>query len=499
MKEVIVDLGCGTRKRTKGGKLLGSISKNNCADVLRAELGRFPKEAEVEESWRQYNAPKVIGIDKVKTNQVDIVCTLGYEPIPLEDGSADYVLAHDLIEHIPFVDGERRPIAYLFDEVFRILKLGGYFEILTPVFPHYDLLKFFNPKHKSYWGPETIRKFCCKFILCTKYISRNGKEAILLLKYIDEGRCPQIAKKASVAILARSLTKYITGGTRRRIEIANRLARRGWDVTMYTFDAEPTSPRWQPLTLEVPLEKRVDGIEADFVICGDIFEDPLETEKGTFLSAKAKIKKIWLMQLYRPNTQGPILEDREIVKVANSNHMASVLRDKYGQKAHLAIGGVDTEFFHPQPETEGFIVATYREKWRIEGAERIHAFQEIDGSKNQLELRQRYWNCKVFVSLEHADFYGWCNPVAEAMACGRACVAVDSPHVRDLIIDGVTGLLAKPDANDIKEKLLRLRDTNFRKPLIEAGVKHIRQFDWERVVDSLEACMLALVKEPLKV
>ena len=183
MKEIIVDLGCGNRKRTKGGRLAGSITKEDCIDILRSELGRLPKEAELRQAWREFNLAKVIGIDIVKSRQVDIVCHLGYEKIPLEDESVDYVLAHDFLEHLRFVDGDRRPVAYVFEEVFRILKFGGYFEILVPVFPHYNSLKFFNPKHRSYWGPETIHKFCSKFVLCAKYISGDGKAAILLLKY----------------------------------------------------------------------------------------------------------------------------------------------------------------------------------------------------------------------------------------------------------------------------------------------------------------------------
>lgn len=294
--------------------------------------------------------------------------------------------------------------------------------------------------------------------------------------------------KFTVALLARSL-RFITGGTRRRIEIANRLARRGWKVTMYTFEADGISPRWKPLELEVPLKKRVDRIEADFVICGDLFEDRLETKQGTFLTAKAKIKKIWLMQIYN-RKQNIVLTNHHIVKVANSGHTMDLAKDRFGQDPWPAIGGVDTKFFHPQPEPKSFNISTYNRKNRIKGAGNLNNLQPIDNSQSQVELRQRYWNSTIFLSLEYGDFFGWCNPVAEAMACGRACIAIDSPHVRDLIIDGKMGLLAKPDLNDIRSKIERLKDPNLRKRFVKAGLEHIKKFDWKKVVDSLEKFML---------
>jgi len=365
--------------------------------------------------------------------------------------------------------------------------------------------------------------------------------------------------KYTIAVFDISINQYITGGARRRIEIANRLSRRGWSVTMYTFDKKPISPRWYPLKLEVPLKKRVDGIKADFIICGDLFESSLETKKGTFLTAKANKKKIWLMQLYRPQLehQGLALYNADIVKVANSTHMANLVKDVLKQKPLLAIGGVDTKFFYPQPEPDYFSVLTYKLKNRLKQVNEIqnsnkikmqfHAtnnrkeywsqdlhfkdkeiryvhpetakrllkyfsdnFQEIsqpnpikeianfrgiDNSQTQVELRQKYWNNTIFLSLEFHPSYGWCNPIAEAMACGRACIAIDSPHVRDLIIDGKTGLLAKPDERDIQRQINRLKNPELRKKLINKGLEHIKQFDWENVLDAIEKF---LVKEITK-
>lgn len=299
--------------------------------------------------------------------------------------------------------------------------------------------------------------------------------------------------KYTVAVFARSVFNNVTGGARRRIEIANRLSKRGWQVTMYTFDAKRMSSRWEPLSLKVPMKRRVDNIEANFVICGDLFEDPAETKVGTLLTARARFKKLWLMQIYRPqkNKQDQALKDPKILKVANSKHMMNIVASKHQQSAVPAIGGIDLEFFHPAPESGEFTVLTYKLKSRVTGE--IYSKDKlkiVDASRNQTDLRQRYWSSTVFVNLEHADYYGWCNPVAEAMACGRACVSADSPHVKDLIIDGKTGLLSKPSAIDIRKKVEALKNPVLRKSIVEAGLEHIKQFSWRNVVNHLEKAMI---------
>lgn len=181
--EKIIDLGCGKRKRTKGGRLVSKITEDDYFNMLWAQLGRRPTEVELAQMCRLAPLRKVIGIDKESLAGVDMVCNLGYDPIPIEDNWADYVLAHDFVEHIPFVDKDKRPVAFLFREVYRILKNGGYFEIKAPCFPGRGWYEMYPPQHKSYWGTETVNLFLGKFHLCSKRLSSDGKIHMLLLKY----------------------------------------------------------------------------------------------------------------------------------------------------------------------------------------------------------------------------------------------------------------------------------------------------------------------------
>lgn len=116
-----------------------------------------------------------IGIDIVgkPATRADIVCNLGFEDIPAKDNSADRVIAHHFIEHVPFAvwqpprtrsgKWERLlPMVHLFNEVYRILKHNGVFEITVPIAVNplngqAVQQMWQDPTHVSEWTPESIR------------------------------------------------------------------------------------------------------------------------------------------------------------------------------------------------------------------------------------------------------------------------------------------------------------------------------------------------------
>ena len=72
----------------------------------------------------------------------------------------------------------------------------------------------------------------------------------------------------------------------------------------------------------------------------------------------------------------------------------------------------------------------------------------------------------------------------EAQGCGCAVVATDLPAVRDTVIDGETGLMARPeDAADLANKIAVLLDDDvLRKSLAKSGQQHaLDKFDWTAV------------------
>ncbi len=73
------------------------------------------------------------------------------QPIPFECDNFDSVSAYDFLEHVPRVmptpdgDGTRFPLIELMNEIWRVLRPGGLFYAVTPVYPSKEV--FQDPTH----------------------------------------------------------------------------------------------------------------------------------------------------------------------------------------------------------------------------------------------------------------------------------------------------------------------------------------------------------------
>ena len=70
--------------------------------------------------------------------------------IPAADGNVEAVRCSHLMEHIP-AGPERIAV---FNEVWRVLRAGGTFEVLVPLFPSYGAVA--DPTHVSYWCEQCV-------------------------------------------------------------------------------------------------------------------------------------------------------------------------------------------------------------------------------------------------------------------------------------------------------------------------------------------------------
>ena len=111
-----------------------------------------------------------IGIDVVmEGTQADKLCALGLEDLPLKSDSQHLVTAYDVLEHIPKTcvvssEGEKLryiyPMIQLFNEIYRVLRPGGYFESVTPGIPNYWNGAVRDPTHVSLFCIESFDYFC---------------------------------------------------------------------------------------------------------------------------------------------------------------------------------------------------------------------------------------------------------------------------------------------------------------------------------------------------
>lgn len=202
------------------------------------------------------------------------------------------------------------------------------------------------------------------------------------------------------------------------------------------------------------------------------------------------------------------------------------LKDKGFKRLAVWTGGVDIDRFHPSNATSEmrmrlsggepekplllFVSRLSREKrvdWLLPVAKQVPGIRlaivgdgpyrpklekmfagtptVFTGYLRGAELASAYASGDIFVFTGAEETFG--NVVAEAMASGLAVIAPRSGGVVDLVEEGVTGLLYKPE--DAKRFLARVKslakDLRKAKKMGEAGQKKARQYAWETTLDYL--------------
>jgi phosphatidylinositol alpha-mannosyltransferase len=119
--------------------------------------------------------------------------------------------------------------------------------------------------------------------------------------------------------------------------------------------------------------------------------------------------------------------------------------------------------------------------------ESARARVDMRGAVPNEQIPSYHATCEVFVSpAVGQESFG--IALVEAMAAGRPVVATDIPGYREVVTDGVEGLLVAPrDSEALAAGLVRvLTEPGLAARLGEAGRERALSFDWPVVVDRLE-------------
>lgn len=91
-----------------------------------------------------------IGLDRVRTSGVDIVCNLDKERIPLKDSTVDEVISMHFMEHTS-------DLLFVMEEVWRICRSRAK---ITIAVPYYNSIGAFrDPTHRRFFTYETFDYF----------------------------------------------------------------------------------------------------------------------------------------------------------------------------------------------------------------------------------------------------------------------------------------------------------------------------------------------------
>ena len=88
-----------------------------------------------------------IGVDKIKTDTVDIVHDMNVYPYPFADDTIDEVLLIDILEHLP-------DTIKVMEEIWRICRNGAVVRILVPYYNSPGACQ--DPTHKSFFTENTF-------------------------------------------------------------------------------------------------------------------------------------------------------------------------------------------------------------------------------------------------------------------------------------------------------------------------------------------------------
>ncbi|MDC0507999.1 class I SAM-dependent methyltransferase [Luminiphilus sp.] len=148
------------RSRVKGLSDLGLVYKQfSCGgeeNSVAVDLGCGPNPR------NPFGASKALGVDLYEDEKKGILnCKLGFQKLPFDDGSVDYLTAYDLLEHIPRYSDNNEignaPFIFLMNECDRVLRKGGVFLSVTPIFPF--LGAFQDPTHNNIMTVDTLKLY----------------------------------------------------------------------------------------------------------------------------------------------------------------------------------------------------------------------------------------------------------------------------------------------------------------------------------------------------
>ena len=113
----------------------------------------------------RFSADISAGLDLVENKEKNVQrCRLGFEPLPYEDNSVDFLTAYDLLEHIPrYSDNDsigNTPFIYLMNECYRVMKPEGVFLSMTPIYPYMGA--FQDPTHNNIMTVDTFNRYFSK-------------------------------------------------------------------------------------------------------------------------------------------------------------------------------------------------------------------------------------------------------------------------------------------------------------------------------------------------
>jgi glycosyltransferase involved in cell wall biosynthesis len=327
----------------------------------------------------------------------------------------------------------------------------------------------------------------------------------------------------------------IAGGVRAILIHADRLARRGHDVTLLVPARRALTAWWRNRVHRPPewmpgLRARVRWVpewSAAGVPKGDaVVATSWQSVEAVAGAGPGAGRKFYFIQHFESLYHGEAAKVDAtyrvpLRKIVISTWLADVMAERFDTPAAVIVTPVDGALFRPVPvEDDGklrVLMLFHEYPWKgvadgLEAFDRLRArhpnaalvgfgvkpsprklpFAEFHANLPQERLAWLYSRCPIYLCPSWDEGLGM--PAMEAMTCGAALCTYDNGGCRDYAIDGRTAVVApRRDVDALAWGLARLvEDAELRRRIGRSGQEFVRaQFDWERATARLESLLAA--------
>jgi glycosyltransferase involved in cell wall biosynthesis len=310
------------------------------------------------------------------------------------------------------------------------------------------------------------------------------------------------------------------GAIREMVEVSNVLSRRGHKVFIYHPDGGEV--KWLE---SLATCRKLGFLSHDHldVLIGIVDWQP--ELYNDLLEAKAKVKAVCLLG-FNPSEEmaqalrgekspqdkaEKIIRDainRRFLLLADSSWQVEWIKKNVGyMEAGPPFGGINLTMFRPSKDTKKdskLRIIYSGDPRERKGTDTVEKAIEILKTSPLVDADYDFYWGKKFDQetlvrfIQQGDIFldghrraGWCNPVAEAIACGTVPVCTDIGAVGDFAIHERTALVVSvDDAEAMAAEALRLvQDENLRTKLSKNGIKHIQRFSYDLVTPVLESAL----------
>jgi hypothetical protein len=285
------------------------------------------------------------------------------------------------------------------------------------------------------------------------------------------------------------------GGIRRILEITNRLAERGHEMTIF-LPPHVLKQRevcdWFPVKAKILSTKDIKTTPLDIIVFN------LGVHWKLCLESPSPVKVYYILHydvLYKDANESRDSYEVRFKKLANSNWTADMIFIETGVRPRVVHGGINPKHFYPVDCNKEYDILCYGSPRYWKGTRTIEQAAKILGLKlekyegkgiPQEKMGEEYSKARVFVSGSY--FEGWNQPGLEALASGIPLVITDDGGSADYAINNRTALVVPPrDPESMAKAIKKILDSRrLSSHLVRNGLKMASQFRWEKTTDRIE-------------